>query len=117
MLVSAERSQGLEILQYRSLLALNREVFLLKYPFTILDFDRIDENFPTLAEPLHTVRGTDGKSHVSLVPFLLLMQRQVRSAFIALSAFQSYDAWLLLRPALESALICGKWIEDPKSAE
>jgi len=44
------------------------------------------------------------------------MQRQNRSAFEALSSFRSYEAWLLFRPAIESALICGKWIDDPKNA-
>jgi hypothetical protein len=105
-----------EILEYRSVLGYNREVFLTKYPFAVADFERIDRNFPEIAGPLHSGRDRHGDSHAGLLPFFLLMQRQGRSAFQALSSFQSYEAWLLLRPGIESALICGKWVDDPKAA-
>jgi hypothetical protein len=40
------------------------------------------------------------------------MQRQARSSFERLSSLQSYEAWFLLRPCLESTLILGKWTDD-----
>jgi len=80
-------------------------------------FVAIDGNFHTLLQLLGTKRDHNGKSYVSLIPFLFLLQRQARSAFEALSAFQSYQAWVLLRPGIEAALIIGKWVDDPHNAE
>jgi hypothetical protein len=110
------KSGKVEILEYRSVLSYNRETFLIKYPFAVADFERIDRNFSDIAQPLHSGRDRHEHSHAGLLPSFLLMQRQCRSAFQSLSSFQSYEAWLLLRPAIESALICGKWIDDPKNA-
>ena len=85
-----------EILRYRSTLAYNREVFLIEHSKFVKVFSVIDKNFENLIEPLRTLRDAAGKSHVSLIPFVLLLQRQCRVAFEALSAFQAYHAWLLL---------------------
>ena len=40
------------------------------------------------------------------------MQRQSFVALDALSSMQAYQAWVLLRPGLECALIMGKWMDD-----
>jgi hypothetical protein len=45
------------------------------------------------------------------------MQRQFRNAFQCFTVFQSYQAWVILRPSIESALIMGKWLDDIENVE
>ena len=101
---------------YRSALAYNRDVFLIEHGDLLKVFDAIDGNFRLLVELPRTRRDRNSKTRGSLIPFMLLLQRQAYSAFEALSAYQSYQAWLLLRPGIEAALIIGKWVDDPQNA-
>ncbi|MGH2397985.1 MAG: hypothetical protein ACRDFW_13630 [bacterium] len=103
-------------LEYRSALAYNRDVFSVEHGDLLKAFVAIDNNFPALVELPRTRRDRNGKAHVSLLPFMLLLQRQAHAAFDVLSADQSYQAWLLLRPGIEAVLIIGKWIDDPQNA-
>ena len=100
------------ILEYRGTIEYNRDFFLLNRAWALHALSTTDSGFARLLELLRDRRGPEGKSRVSFIPFLLLMQRQARSSFERLSSFQSYEAWVLLRPCLESALILGKWTED-----
>lgn len=104
-------------LEYQSVLAYNRQVFLIEHADLLKVFVAIDGNFEALIELPRTRRDRHGNSHVSLVPFLLLLRRQTHTAFDVLSADQSYHAWLLLRPGIEAALIIGKWVDDPQNAK
>ncbi|HEY9141172.1 MAG TPA: hypothetical protein VIN93_09785 [Bryobacteraceae bacterium] len=106
-----------QILDYRSVLAYNREVFLIEHGELIKAFSAIDANFSALVEAPRTMRDASGKSYVSLIPFLLLFQRQSRAAFEAFAVHQSYQGWVLLRPGIESVLIIGKWVDDPANAK
>jgi hypothetical protein len=105
-----------QILHYRSALAYNREVFLIEHGELVKAFSSIDENFCALIEVPRTMRDSNGKSYVSLIPFVLLLQRQSRAAFEAFAVHQSYQAWVLLRPGVEALLIVGKWVDDPANA-
>jgi hypothetical protein len=78
------------ILQYRSALSYNREVFLIEHSDKVKAFSAIDDVFLRLIEYPRTMRHVEGHSLVALVPFILLLQRQSRAAFEALSVFQSY---------------------------
>jgi len=62
-------------------------------------------------------RDIHGNTQMSFLPFLFLMQRQARNALDSLLASLGYQAWVILRPAIESALIMGKWMDDPHNAE
>jgi hypothetical protein len=104
---------GNPLLENHARLVYNREVFLANCRFGLHGFTRIDENFGLLGGMLTQRRDKAGFSHVSLVPFILVMQRQVYAAFELISTYQSFQAWVLLRPCLESALIMGKWVDDP----
>lgn len=105
-----------EILHYRAALAYNTEVFLIEQGALVKAFGAVDENFASLLNPVTSLRDSAGHSHVSLAPFLLLLQRQARAAFQLFSVDQSYQGWLLARPGVESALIIGKWVDDPTNA-
>jgi hypothetical protein len=104
-------------LEYRTVLAYNRDVFSIEHGDLLKAFVAIDDNFSTLVELPRTQRDQSGHSHVSLTPFLLLLQRQAHSAFDVLTAGQSYQAWLILRPGIEATLIIGKWVDDPQNAK
>lgn len=105
-----------DILEYRAALQLNREVFLLNYPYFFYAFRGIDANFLKIVNIVAHQRDNHGHAHVSFVPFLLLMQRQARHAFEALCSHQAYGAWVLVRPAIEAALMIGKWVDSPRNA-
>lgn len=106
-----------EILHYRSALTYNREIFLIEHGEFVKVFSAIDDNFSALIELPRTMRDANGMSYVSLIPFVFLLQRQSRSAFEAFATYQSYQAWVLLRPGIEALLIVGKWVDDPTNAK
>lgn len=94
----------------------NREIFLLNHQLYMDCFFAADQNFGPLGETLRTGRNSAGKTQVSLIPFLLLIQRQALAAFDTLSSDLCYQAWVLFRPGLESTLIIGKWLDNPENA-
>jgi hypothetical protein len=98
--------------EYRESLQSSRQWFEKNHGRVNESFQLLDEGFNSLAALLREGRDTDGHSHISLAPFLLLMQRQSFVALDALSSMQAYQAWVLLRPGLECALIMGKWMDD-----
>ena len=104
-------------LEYQSALSYNRQVFSIEHGDLLKVFGAIDANFQTLIELPRTARDRNRKSYVSLLPLLLLLQRQTYTAFDVLTADQSYHAWLLLRPGIEATLIIGKWVDDPQNAK
>ena len=104
-------------LEYQSTRSYNREIFFIEHADLVKVFVAIDNNFNTLLQLPAKRRDGNGSSYVALIPFVFLLQRQAQSAFEALSAYQSYQAWVLLRPGIEAALIIGKWVDDPKNAE
>ena len=103
-------------LQFRSVLTANREVFLLNHRFYIKCFLDVEGNFDPIGETLRSQRDPAGRSHISLLPFLFLFQRQVTVAFDLVSSDLCYQAWVLVRPGLEAVLMAGKWIDDPAFA-
>jgi hypothetical protein len=110
-------SSGREvILDYQTAASKNQNIFLLNHSYAFHAFGGLNDNFDVLGRILQTKRNSKGKTHVSFIPFLLLMQRQALSAFQSLWSHQSYQAWVLLRPALESALIMGKWVDNTDNA-
>jgi len=106
-----------DFLEYRAARYRNREVFLGNHADLFKVIDPLAANFDFLTNMIGSKMGSDGASHIGLIPFLRLAQRQLQSAFDAVTSFQVYEAWLLLRPAVESALIIGKWLDDPALAQ
>lgn len=105
------------LIQYRAAVKQNCEVFLVNHTIDFTTFSRIDRSFDELLHLIHGRRTAEGKSQFSLLPMLMLMQRQARVAFDAMSTCQSYQAWVMLRVALEAALVVGKWFDDSKNVE
>lgn len=104
------------VLDYHQVLARNREVFLLNHAEEVACWDAIHGAIASLRGTAVTRRDRNGKTRVSFVPFLLLAGRQILIGLDALVSHQSYACWVLLRAALEAALIMGKWEDDPQNA-
>ena len=105
------------MLEYRAALARNRDIFLIEHGRLLKAFSCILENFEPMFERLSTARDLSGKSQVSLIPFVALLQRQVTAAFEAFASFQSFHGWVIVRPGIEAALVVGKFIDDRKFFE
>jgi len=105
------------LLDYRAAVGKNRGIFVLNYPAVVRSLDIALSSFDRLARQLGTEKDGQGNSHVSLLPFLFILQRQTMAAFDALASHQAYLAWVALRPGIESALIMGKWFDDPNNAQ
>lgn len=105
-----------QVLAFRAMLEKNRQVFSLQHAYAYFAFFGVCEALDRVGRRLQTGRDANGKSHVSLLPFLLIVQRQSMNAFEALASCRSYEAWVLVRPAIEAALIMGKWVDDPENA-
>jgi hypothetical protein len=106
-----------KVLEFRAAIETNRQIFSLQYPYAYFAFFGVCEMLEAVARRLETGRNANGKTLVSLLPFAMLVSRQAMSAFEALSSFRSYEAWVLLRPAIEATLIMGKWVDDPANAD
>jgi hypothetical protein len=105
-----------QVLGFQAAIEKNRLIFLLQHAYAYFAFFGLCEALDCVARRLQTGRDANGKSHVSLLPFLLIVQRQAMNAFEALSTCRSYEAWVTLRPAIEAALVMRKWIENPQNA-
>jgi len=104
------------LVEYEAALFANRRVFLLNHTWAFFAYRQIHETFTALGLVLSQGRDKDRNSHVGLIPFLLIMQRQSVNAFLSLASLQSFQAWVLLRPCLEACLIAGRWVDDPGNA-
>jgi uncharacterized protein YqjF (DUF2071 family) len=67
------------VLEFQSLRSYNREIFLIEHGDLVKTFVAIDINFDTLVQLPGTKRDHNGKSYVSLIPFVFLLQRQAQS--------------------------------------
>jgi len=105
-----------DYLQFRSVLQHNRDVFLLNQRVLLECFLAVERNFLPIDRALSTARDADGHSHVSLIPFVHLFQRQITVAFDLMSSDLCYQGWVLVRPGLEAVLTIGKWLDDPELA-
>lgn len=105
-----------QVLDFRAAIEKNRQVFALQHAYAYYAFFGLTEAYDRVGRRLQSGRDAKGKSYVSLIPFLLIVQRQSMSAFEVLASYRSYESWVLLRPALEAALIMGKWVDDPENA-
>jgi len=105
-----------DYLSFRSALQTNRDVFLLNHRRLVEYFLSAEGNFLPLYRALSTRRDSSGASHVSLIPFVHLFQRQVTVAFDLMATDECYQGWVLVRPGLEALLMVGKWLDDPEFA-
>ena len=104
------------VLDYHSTILKNRQLYVLQLPHIYFAFFRFSEALDQIGRRLQSGRDANGKTHVSLIPFLLILERQAMNAFEALVSCRSYEAWVTLRPGIEATLIASKWVEVPENA-
>jgi hypothetical protein len=98
--------------EYRVSLEASRRWFQEQHPNVGASFQLLDTGFGELGKALQTGRDANNKTHVGLIPLLLVLQRQSFVALDAISSAQAYQAWVLVRPGIESGLVMGKWVDD-----
>jgi len=106
-----------ELLTYTSILFYNRQTFLLNYEKEFKAFEDSNERLLKIAKVISERKSDQNESLVGLIPFFLIIERQATNAFDCLCQYQSYQTWIVFRPALEAALIIGKLLDDPANAK
>jgi len=106
-----------ELLEYRSVMYRNSEVFLFNYKEEFAAFGVIVDYLNSFLAVVSTQHMNNGKSLVGFIPHLSIIHRQYLNSFQNFATFQSYQGWVLLRPAIESILIMGKWLDDRDNFE
>ena len=101
--------------QYHASLERSRAWFAKNHPAIEPTFELLNTGFNELARCIKVGRDAQDNTHVSLAPLLFIAQRQTVVALDSLASQQAYQAWIILRPGLESGLIIGKWVEDVKN--
>lgn len=98
--------------EYRSSLSSSRQWFQENHAGVSASFQVLDDGFNELGRMLQVGRDANNETHISLAPLLLILQRQAFIALDSLASMQAYQAWVLLRPGIECALVMGKWMDD-----
>ena len=98
--------------RYRESVEESRAWFFEQHAAVAASFEVLNSGFDELGRCLQLGRDANNKTHVSLAPLLLIAQRQAFLALDALASRQAYQAWVLVRPEIEAALVMGKWMED-----
>lgn len=106
-----------EYLSYSSKLSYNREAFLTNYTEELAMFEESNVLLHNLGLFISKTRDINGDSHVPLSFFIEIIKRQATITFDCITRFQTFTAWINFRPALESLLIIGKFIDNPQNAK
>ena len=96
---------------YLSALEAARARFRNRHPQALTCMEGIASNFAILKAAEQQLAEA-GSKRSRTAPFLQIMERQTLSAFDAISTYRSVPATGALRPAIEAALITGKWLDD-----
>jgi hypothetical protein len=107
----------LDLLDYASKQVRNRETFLLNYGNDFGVFDYLIKALFSNWSRLGKGKDKNGHSHAGLLLFTNILIRHAIFGFQHIASYQSFLAWLTLRPGLEAFLILGKFIEDRKNAK
>jgi len=103
-------------LDYGAIVHLNRETFLLKHSRDFVRFELFLRDLQAIWLRVSRERDSSGRSHVGLTLLSSLLIRHCVFGFQQLMSYQSFLAWLCLRPGLEGLLIMGKWVDDSQTA-
>jgi hypothetical protein len=110
------RAINVDLLDYAAIQVRNRESFLLNFRNDYHTFGLSLDNLRSIWARLGREKDTAGRSNAGLLVFVNILIRHVILGFHSIAAYQSFLAWLNLRPGLEALLILGKLVDDPGSA-
>src|SRR5437899_866578 len=103
-------------LDYFSTLSRARDTFLLNFGADYRRFEDLVNVLHSCWARLGAQRDAQRRSHAGLLLFSNILSRHTVLGFQALSSYQSFLAWLSLRPGLEALLILAKFVDDPDNA-
>ena len=103
--------------EFRAALQNNRDVFPKAFPWADANVLRLLHRADDVLHFLRTATDARGKSQFSMLPMMMLLQRQIIAAYELFSSFRSFQGWLLFRPGIEAILITGVWRDDRQTAE
>jgi hypothetical protein len=103
--------------EYGQIAAQNREIFLSKHSRDFARFEAFLQRLQAIWHRVARERDPSGSTHVGLSLLSSILIRHCVFGFQELITYQSFLAWLCLRPGLESLLIIGKWVDDPAAAK
>ncbi|MBN2307550.1 MAG: hypothetical protein JXR94_01180 [Candidatus Hydrogenedentes bacterium] len=106
-----------ELPLYFDFLARKRVKLLRQFAVQFQAYCETDRLLDSLERVLVSGLDVNGKSQVSLLPMLCIMQRQCANAIEDFFAALGYQGWMTFRPAVEAALIIGKWFDDRHNCE
>jgi hypothetical protein len=104
-------------IDYGSIVTRNREIFLLNFGHDFRSFEQLLMDLQSSWLRVAHERDRTGKSHVGLLLLSSILIRHSAFGFQQLASYQSFLTWLAFRPGLESLLMIGKWVDDPKNAQ
>jgi len=103
-------------LDYFATLSRARDTFLLNFGGDYRRFQSLVNTLHGCWARLGTQRDGTGHSHAGLVLFSNILMRHAVLGFQALASYQSFLAWLSVRPGLEALLIVGKFVDSRENA-
>jgi hypothetical protein len=105
-----------EYLTYLATQVTNRQVFFLNFASDFRVFETLLGALRSAWSRLGGERDLSGRSDVGLLPFANILVRHTLVGFQHITLYQSFLAWLTLRPGLEALLMIGKFVDDPANA-
>lgn len=105
-----------DALEFFSILHRSRDTFLLNHASDFGRFESQVNSFNECWKEFGRTKDSQGGSHAGLLVLSSIVQRHAVLAFQALSSYQSFLAWMTLRPGLEAFLFIGKWVDDAHTA-
>lgn len=103
--------------EFRAALQNNRNLFLKAFPWADSNVLRLLHRADEVLHFLQTAIDASGKTQFSMVPMLMLLERQIIAAYELFSSFRSFQGWLLFRPGIEAILVTGVWLDDRRMVE
>lgn len=98
--------------QYRASVSAARTWFNENHANVLDSCNVLNKGFTELGRCIQIGRDAQNNTHVSLLPLLMILQRQAFVAIDMLASRQAYQAWLVVRPGIESGLFVGKWLDN-----
>jgi len=105
------------LLEYSASIARNREFFLLEFGDDYRKITDLVDQFKTVWSRAGKERDIHRQSQAGLIPLTGLVSRSILYGFSGLQQIQLAVAWPNVRHAIETMLIVGKFVGDPKSAQ
>ncbi len=100
------------IIEHHARLVQAREAFLLNHKATIMAVGHANSVLHDIMIAVGNQARHDRNLRDAIVVALSVMRRESTHALDAISQHEFHQAWFVMRPAVEAALVVGKWLDD-----